>query len=211
MEPSKVLACAQRLQAIAQAGLEYATSAYDLERYQEVRTLSARLLEELTDEPYEKIIQLFASETGYQTPKVDIRAVVFRGVDQILLVKEKVDQGRWTLPGGWADVGYTPFEVAVKEAREETGLMVRPIRLLALLDKRKHTHPLQFWYVYKAFIRCEVEGGELAPDTTETAGARWFRRDELPNLELSTDRVTHSQLATLFQFAEDPDLPAICD
>jgi ADP-ribose pyrophosphatase YjhB (NUDIX family) len=132
-------------------------------------------------------------------------------VDQILLVKVKVDQGRWTLPGGWADVGYTPFEAAVKEAREETGLIVRPIRLLALLDKRKHTHPLQFWYVYKAFILCEVEGGELAPDTTETSGARWFRRDELPNLELSTDRVTHSQLATLFRFAEDPDLPAISD
>jgi ADP-ribose pyrophosphatase YjhB (NUDIX family) len=211
MEPSKVLACAQRLQAIAQAGLAYATSAYDLERYQEVRTLSARLLEGLTDEPYEKIMRAFASEDGYQTPKVDVRAVLFQGIDRILLVQEKSDQGRWTLPGGWADVGYTPFEVAVKEAREEAGLIVRPIRLLALLDKRKHTHPLQFWYVYKAFIRCEVEGGELAPDTTETAGARWFRRDELPDLELSTDRVTQSQLTTLFRFAESPDLPTICD
>lgn len=211
MEPSKVLACVQRLQAIAQSGIEYATTAYDLERYQEVRTLSARLLEELTDEPYEKIIRVFASETGYQTPKVDIRAVLFRATDEILLVKEKVDQGRWTLPGGWADVGYTPFEVAVKEAQEETGLIVRPVRLLALLDKRKHTHPLQPWYVYKAFIRCEVEGGELVQETNETAGAHWFRRDELSNLELSTDRVTESQLVTLFQFAENPDLPAMCD
>jgi ADP-ribose pyrophosphatase YjhB (NUDIX family) len=211
MEPSKVLACAQRLQAIAQAGLEYAATAYDLERYQEVRTLSARLLEDLTDEPYEKIIRLFASETGYQTPKVDIRAVLFRGTDQILLVREKVDRGRWTLPGGWADVGYTPFEVAVKEAQEETGLIVRPVRLLALLDKRKHTHPLQPWYVYKAFILCEVEGGELEQETIETAGARWFRKDELSDLDLSTDRVTEPQLATLFQFAENPDLPALCD
>src|SRR5271165_2342655 len=211
MEPSKVLACAQRLQAIAQAGIEYATTAYDVERYQEVRTLSARLIEELTDEPYEKIIRVFASETGYQTPKVDIRAVIFRGTDEILLVKEIVDQGRWTLPGGWADVGYTPFEVAVKEAQEETGLIVRPVRLLALLDKRKHTHPLQPWYVYKAFIRCEVEGGELVQETMETAGAHWFRRDELSNLELSTDRVTQSQITTLFRFAENPDLPAMCD
>lgn len=211
MEPSKVLACAQRLQAIAQTGLEYAASPYDLDRYQEVRTLSTRLLEELTDEPYEKIIRLFASDDGYQTPKVDVRAVLFQGTDQILLIQEKVDLGKWTLPGGWADVGYTPFEVAVKEAREEAGLIVRPIRLLALLDKRKYTHPLQAWYVYKAFIRREVEGGELATDTMETAGARWFRRDELPNLELSTDRVTQSQLTTLFRFAENPDLPTICD
>ncbi|MGA7412889.1 MAG: NUDIX hydrolase [Bryobacteraceae bacterium] len=211
MEPSKLLLCIQRLQAIAQSGIEYATNAYDLERYQEVRTLSARLLEELTDEPYEKIIRVFASETGYQTPKVDIRAVLFRGIDEILLVKEKLDQGRWTLPGGWADVGCTPFEVAVKETQEEAGLIVRPMRLLALLDKRKHTHPLQPWYVYKVFIRCEVEGGELLQETAETEGARWFRRDELSSLELSTDRVTQSQLITLFRFAENPDLAAICD
>ena len=137
MKPGKLLACAQRLQAIAQTGIEYATNAYDLERYQEVRSLSASLLAELTDEPYEKIMRVFASETGYQTPKVDIRAVLFRGTDEILLVKEKLDQGRWTLPGGWADVGSTPFEVAVKETREEAGLIVRPVRLLALLDKTR--------------------------------------------------------------------------
>jgi ADP-ribose pyrophosphatase YjhB (NUDIX family) len=211
MEPSKLLVCAQRLQALAQAGLAYATNAYDLERYEEVRALSATLLQELTDEPIEKIIRVFASETGYQTPKVDIRAVLFRGTDEILLVKEKVDQGRWTLPGGWADVGHTPFEVAVKETYEETGLVVRAVRLLALLDKRAHSHPPQPWYVYKVFIRCEVEGGELAQETSETSGARWFHRDELSGLELSTDRVTEPQLMTLFGFAENPDLPAICD
>ncbi len=211
MEPGKLLACAQRLQAIAQTGIEYATNAYDLERYQEVRTLSARLLAELTDEPYEKIMRVFASETGYQTPKVDIRAVLFRGTEEILLVKEKLDQGRWTLPGGWADVGSTPFEVAVKETREEAGLIVRPVRLLALLDKREHSHPPQPWYVYKAFILCEVEGGELVQETMETAGAHWFHRDELSSIDLSTDRITQTQLATLFRFAENPDLPALCD
>src|ERR1019366_2079572 len=136
MEPSRLLMHAQRLQAIAQAGIAYAPTAYDLERYQEIRALSVNLLQELTDEPYEKIIRVFASESGYQTPKVDVRAVLFRGEDDILLVKEKIDRGKWTLPGGWADVGYTPFEVAVKEVREETGLRVRALRLLALYDKR---------------------------------------------------------------------------
>jgi ADP-ribose pyrophosphatase YjhB (NUDIX family) len=202
---------AQRLQALAQAGLAYATSPYDVERYQEIRSISTLLLQELTEEPLEKIIRVFASEDGYQTPKVDIRAVLLRQGPEILLIREKIDKGRWTLPGGWADVGYTPFEVAVKEAYEETGLIVEPVRLLALFDKRKHPHPPQPWYVYKAFIQCEVNGGALVQDTPETTGARWFRQDELPGIQLSTDRITESQLDTIFKLASDPTSPALCD
>jgi ADP-ribose pyrophosphatase YjhB (NUDIX family) len=142
---------------------------------------------------------------------VDVRAVLFRGENEILLVQEKIDQNRWTLPGGWADVGYTPYEVAVKEAQEETGLLVRPVRLLALLDKKKHSHPAQPWYVYKVFIQCEIEEGELQQETAETAGAGWFRQDELSTLELSMDRITVSQLEALFPFATNPNLPALCE
>ncbi len=211
MEPTNLLQHAQRLQAIAQAGLAYTTNAYDMARYEEIRSISVKLLQELTDEPHEKIIRSFASETGYQTPKVDVRAVLFRGEQEILLVKEKDDEGRWTLPGGWADIGYSPFEVAMKEAEEETGLRVRAVRLLALYDKRKHPHPPQPWYVYKAFVQCEIEGGELAQETAETMGAEWFRVEQLPSLALSTDRVTESQLRTLFRFASNPSLPALCD
>jgi hypothetical protein len=94
MEPSKLLLQAQRLQAIAQAGIAYATTAYDLERYEEIRGISVSLLQELTDEPREKIIRTFASESGYQTPKVDVRAVLFRGAAEILLVK-----AAWRLGG----------------------------------------------------------------------------------------------------------------
>jgi ADP-ribose pyrophosphatase YjhB (NUDIX family) len=208
---ARLLAYAQRLQALAQAGIAYSTNAYDLERFQEIRLLSANLLEELTDEPYEKILRVFTSETGYQTPKVDIRAVVFRGDDEILLVQEKIDGNKWTLPGGWADVGCTPSEVAVKETREETGLTVKPVRLLAVFDKREHSHPPQPWYVYKLFIRCQVDGGALLDETIETSGARWFHRHQVSTLPLSTDRVTLSQLETLFAFANNPDLPALCD
>jgi ADP-ribose pyrophosphatase YjhB (NUDIX family) len=211
MEATELLACAQRLQAIAQSGLTYATSAYDTERYEEVRALSVQLLTALTDEPIDKIIRVFASESGYQTPKVDVRAVIFGERGKLLLVREKIDGGRWTLPGGWADIGYTPFEVAAKEALEETGLVVKPDRLLALWDKSKHPHPPQPSYAYKAFIRCHIVGGSLLPETSETAGAGWFGKDELGALDLSTDRVTHSQLMTLFRFAEQPDLPVLCD
>lgn len=211
MKPHQLLAHAQRLQALAQAGLAYTTNLYDRERYEEIRAISVSLLEELTEEPLEKIVRVFASEDGYQTPKVDIRAVLVREGPEILLVREKLDGGRWTLPGGWADVGYTPYEVAAKEAYEETGLTVQPSRLLALFDKRKHPHPPQPWYIYKAFIQCEVIGGSILQDTQETIGARWFRIDELQSIELSTDRTTASQLETIFRLVSDPHLPALCD
>jgi len=211
MTPTRLLAVAQRLQAIAQAGITYHPDGYDLERYEEVRDLAALLLEEVSDEPHEKIVRAFASETGYPTPKVDVRAVLFRARDEILLVRERADQDRWTLPGGWADVGCSPFEAAAKEAREETGLIVRPVRLLALLDKRRHPHPPHPWHVYKAFIQCEIEGGELQEATPETSGARWFRPEELPGLDLSVERVTLSQLQGMLPFAGDRSLPALCD
>lgn len=205
------LGIAQRLQALAQAGLAYSPNAFDAERYEEVQALSMRLMAGLTGEPVTQLHALFAGEIGYPTPKVDIRAVLFRGCDEVLLVQEKLDGNRWSLPGGWADVGYTPFEVAVKEVNEETGLSTQAVRLLALLDKKQHAHPPQPWYVYKAFVRCRVVGGELQADTVETARARWVHRTELPTLALSTDRVTQAQLERLFAFAHEPDLPTWCD
>ena len=213
MQTPDWLATAQRLQALAQTGLEYTTNPFDAERYEEIRAISVRMVAELAAEPLAlaKIANLFASETGYQTPKVDVRAVLFRGTDEVLLVRETLDGSRWTLPGGWADVGLTPFEVAEKEAHEETGLRVRAVRLLALLDKKRHPHPPQPWYVYKCFVRCEVVGGDLLAATAETTGARWVRESEIPHLNLSVDRTTASQLTTLFEFARQPDNPTLCD
>ncbi len=211
MEPSQLLLHAQRLQALAQAGLAYTTNSYDRERYEEIRAISVMLLQELTDEPLEKIVRVFASEDGYQTPKVDIRAVVLREGPEVLLVQEKLDSDKWTLPGGWADVGFTPFEVAAKETHEETGLLVKPVRLLALFDKRKHPHPPQPWYVYKAFVQCQVVGGALIQETQETVGARWFQKHELASIQMSTDRVTASQLDTILKLASDPKSFTLCD
>jgi ADP-ribose pyrophosphatase YjhB (NUDIX family) len=205
------LRLAQRLQALAQAGLMYSQSIFDTERYTEIQALSLELMASLTGQPAALLHTLFAEETGYPTPKVDVRAVLFRGTDEILLVQEKLDDNRWSLPGGWADVGYTPFEVAVKETREETGLETEAVRLLALFDKKQHPHPPQPWYIYKAFVLCRVVGGALQTDTVETADVRWVHRAELAQLALSTDRVTHSQLLQMLEFASQPDLPTLCD
>ena len=140
-----------------------------------------------------------------------MRAVVLRDGRDVLLVRESLDKGKWTLPGGWADIGYTPFEAAAKEVLEEAGLIVKPLRLLALFDKRKHSHPPEPWYVYKAFIHCEVQGGSLLQKTLETAGARWFRQDELSSVELSIDRTTTSQLETVVGLALRGGAITLCD
>lgn len=171
------LEMAKRLQSVAQAGLEYTENKYDIDRYQQIRSLSLEIMQQFTGMELEKLVGVFASEKGYQTPKVDVRGVVFRG-DRILLVKETIDD-RWSVPGGWADIGLTPFEVARKEVREESGLIVRPLRLLAVLDKRHHAHPPDLFHIYKIFILCEETGGELAGgmETTETG---FFGPDEFP-------------------------------
>ncbi|QDA59896.1 NUDIX hydrolase [Hymenobacter jejuensis] len=212
MQNTDWLSVAQRLQSLAQAGLAYSHNLYDTERYEELRALSVEIMARLTDEPVEKLTALFASETGYQTPKVDVRAVLFRGTDEILMVQEKIDGDRWTLPGGWADIGYSPSETAVKEAYEETGLHTQAVRLLALFDKRLHPHPKpEPWYIYKCFILCHITGGEVLANTAETSGCRWVHESEITALPLSVDRVTVSQLRTLFEFARQPEKPTLCD
>lgn len=193
MESAQLLEYIKRIQAIAQAGLTYAENGYDIERYEELRMIALEMLEKLTNEPIEKLTKLFAQEIGYQTPKVDIRAVIFEE-DKILMVKENHDQC-WSLPGGWADVGYSPGEVAVKEVKEEAGLDVSPLRILAILDKKFHPHPPSPYHTYKVFILCSVIGGKLQKGM-ETNDVRYFSLNELP--VLSEERITHSQLETLF-------------
>ncbi len=204
MQNTNLLAIAKRLQSLAQAGIFYSEDKpFDHERYQEVSDLSVQILRELTDEPIEKISKLFTQERdGYQTPKVDIRAVVFNESGEILMVKEKVD-GCWSLPGGWADVGYTPAEVAVKEVQEETGLAVKTVRLLAVLDKRNHPHPPEGWYVYKIFILCEKIGGEIVENTTETSDIQYFSLENIPSL--SEPRNVFSQIQLMFEYRDNPE------
>jgi ADP-ribose pyrophosphatase YjhB (NUDIX family) len=197
---------AKKLQSIAQAGLEYGADKYDLERYQMIRDISVNIMRHYTNAPKEKVIDLFASETGYQTPKVDVRGVVFRD-DKILMVKEGVDE-KWTLPGGWADVGYSPFEIAEKEVYEEAGLKVKPVRLLTVLDKLKHAHPPDVYHVYKLFILCEDLGGEIKSGM-ETLDVKWVSRiDRLP---LSTPRITQEQINLMFNYLDNPEKEVMCD
>jgi ADP-ribose pyrophosphatase YjhB (NUDIX family) len=200
------LEIAKRIQAIAQSGLTFSEGKYDIERYNELREISVKMVSHLARSEPEIIREVFASETGYQTPKVDVRSVVFRN-GKILLVRETIDNC-WSLPGGWADIGYTPCEVAVKETYEESGFEVEPVRLLAVLDKGKHPHPSDIFHVYKIFILCKLIGGG-EKTSIETSEIGFFDRNHLP--ELSVPRNTESQIQLLFEFHDNPQKDVICD
>ncbi len=205
MEPNW-LSYIKRVHAIALTGLAYTTNCYDLERYEELKRISLQMLTEQSGMELPKIEALFTTETGYQTPKVDVRAVVFVD-DRILMVREKIDNC-WSLPGGWADVGYSPGEVAAKEVWEEAGLKIKPTRLLGVLDKKCHPHPPSPFHTYKIFMQCEITGGTLQPGM-ETSDARFFAKENLP--ELSTDRITASQINLIFESLNKTNLDPFFD
>jgi ADP-ribose pyrophosphatase YjhB (NUDIX family) len=196
----------KRLQAIAQDGLTYTKDDYDLGRYEQLRDLAAEILAAHSTGTLEEAGDLLALETGPATPKVDVRAVVFRE-GRILLVKEPGGAG-WSLPGGWADVGESPSEAASRETLEESGFKVKPVRLLAAYDRDRHGHPPIPYHVYKLVYLCEILD-EMPLSDVETDGARFFGEHELP--ELSVSRVTRAQISRFFEQYRDPARPADFD
>jgi ADP-ribose pyrophosphatase YjhB (NUDIX family) len=185
---------AAELQSIAQAGLTFCNERYDLDRYEKIRNIAVEILHEYTDIDHKKIRELFASETGYQTPKVDIRASVFKD-NKILLVKEKTD-GAWSLPGGWADVNTSVGESVVRECLEEAGATVKPKRIIAIHLGNKHNNPLFPYTIYKIFVECELIENCFI-ENTETIEAGFFEIDKLP--ELSIHRNNPDQIKMCFE------------
>jgi len=196
---------ARELQAIAQTGLAFSRDPYDRERYEALRALAAKMFAARTDAPAERIAALFAGESGYATPKIDVRAAVFDARERLLMVRETSDGGRWTLPGGWADVNRTAAENAVKEALEESGYAVRVLKLAALWDRTRQRHPAGLFSCAKVFFVCEPIGG-AATTSHETSEVGWFAEADLPQ-DLSLARVLPRQLARMFAHWRDPALP----
>jgi len=201
------LAYATRLQALAQDGLMYAQNPFDHERYASIQQIAAEIMAAVSDSPIDRIAGLFSEQAGYATPKVDVRGVVFRD-DEVLLVQERSDEG-WTLPGGWADPGDTPAAAVEREIREESGYTARAVRLLAVYDRATQGHqPPHPFSIYKLFFLCELTGGEPT-SSSETAAVQFWPVDGLP--PLSVARVTDRQIRHLHGLAARPDLPADFD
>jgi ADP-ribose pyrophosphatase YjhB (NUDIX family) len=197
---------AQRLLAIAQNGLTYSLSAYDTERYEEVRKIGLELLAAGSGADIEELRGAFVMERGYATPKVDVRGAAFRD-GRILLVRERED-GRWSLPGGWADIGQSPAECVEREILEESGFKAKAVKLIAVLDRDRHGHPPIPFHAYKLFFLCELTGGSAAA-REETTEVGFFGPDEIPALSLT--RLVPDQIRMAFRYAMDPSLPTRFD
>lgn len=209
MEP-KWLVWARRMQALAQTGLAFTRDKYDRERFEALLDLAAEVMAAHGDTPADQIKGLFAAQTGYATPKVDVRGAAFRD-GRILMVRESMDQDRWTLPGGWADVNDSPAECVRREVLEESGFQVRVTKLAAVWDRAKHAHtPPYPFHIYKMFFICEVVGGSPAAATLETNGVAFFGPDEVP-ADLSLGRTLPWQVQRMFAHAADPSLPTDFD
>jgi ADP-ribose pyrophosphatase YjhB (NUDIX family) len=204
---NELITLAQRIRALSQTGLCYSHNEYEIERCKELVEISNRITAVVSGVQEEEIEACYLPVKEYVTPKVDVRAVVFNEKDEILLVREKMD-GRWALPGGWADVGFTPKEVAVKETREESGLEVRAVRLLAIMDKRCHAHPASPFYVYKFFILCERLGGTFT-EAFDILDRGFFALDQLPPLSL--DRILPEQIRLMDELRRHPEMPVYLD
>ena len=149
----------------------------------------------------DELLELSAAQFGYATPKVDVRGVVFRE-SKLLFVRENTDGGRWTLPGGWADVNESPSEATVREVREESGFETRAVKLLALYDRDRQGHvPPYPFHIYKIFFLLELIGGSATP-SIETSEVAFFGEHEVP--ELSVARVTYDEIRRFFAWQRNP-------
>ena len=207
MTETQWLVWVRALQSIAQNGLAYSTNPFDIERFEQIRQIAAQIAEAYSGVTADRLEGLFGGEEGYATPKVDVRGAVFQD-DAILLVRENMDAGRWTLPGGWADVSDTPSEAVEREIREESGYEAKAVHLAAVYDRNRRGHPAFYFSIYKLFFICELTGGAAAT-SLETGGAAFFKEDALP--ELSLGRVTPQEIHMLFAHQRDPSLPTEFD
>lgn len=189
----KWLEWAVELQSIAQGALYYCKDKFDIERFERIREIAAEMISYKSDIPIEKVKDLFCNEIGYQTPKIDTRAAIFKD-DKILLVKES--NGTWSLPGGWVDVDLSVKENIVKEVKEEAGLDVITDKIIAVQDREKHNLPIYAYKVCKIFILCTVIGGKFEKNI-ETTESNYFNINELPSL--ATEKNNEEQIKMCFE------------
>jgi len=198
-----------KLAALAQDGLTYAASDYDLDRYQQVSRLAAELLSALSGRPAAELAVELGRDSGYATPKIDVRGVIFDDRERVLLMREKID-GRWSLPGGWADPGDAPSAAVTREILEETGYHSSAVKLIACWDRDLQGNPPPLpVHVYKLFFLCRRDGAVQPPAALETLAVGWFGLGALPPLSLG--RVNHRQLGRALAHHRDPSLPTEFD
>lgn len=208
MDQKRLLALARQLHGLGRTGQHFGADVYDRERYEEIERIAAELLAAGAGVVAETLRGDWAAETGYVTPKIDVRGAVFRATDmQVLMVRETQD-GLWTLPGGWVDVNDSPSGAIRREIEQEAGFQVRVVKLAALYDRNAHGHPPSVFHSWKAFFLCEISGGQ-ARGSHETDAVDFFPLDQLP--PMSIGRCTEEQVRRMHVHWQRRELPTDFD
>ncbi len=198
-----------KLSALAQDGLTYGADEYDLDRYRQMSRLAAELLSIVSGQPADELAMELGRDVGYATPKIEVRGVIFDDDERVLLMREKID-GRWSVPGGWADPGDPPSAAVTREILEESGYPSSAVKLIACWDRELQGNPPPLLvHVYKLFFLCRRDGAAQPPAALETLDVGWFGLGELPPLSLG--RVNHRQLERALAHHRDPSLPTEFD
>jgi ADP-ribose pyrophosphatase YjhB (NUDIX family) len=204
---SNWLAWAREIEALAEAGYTFASNPYERERSIRLRQIAAEIIAQYSQLDEVDVLEAFAAQPGYVTPKVDVRGAVFRD-EKLLMVREAMD-GRWTLPGGWADVGETPSRAVEREVLEEAGLMVRARKVVGVYDANRYEGKLPLFHAYKLVFLCTYESGEPGVNF-ETTEAAFFAADDLPE-RLSSFRTTPKHLEDVLAAHLDPAAETVFD
>lgn len=196
---------AREIFSLSQAGLTYSKNEFDIERYKRLQEISAEIIASQSELSRESVLGSFSMQAGYITPKIDVRGAVVRE-DKVLLIQERMD-GRWAMPGGWADLGNAPASVAEREVREESGYRVKAEKVIAVIDANR-IEPMEFYHAFKIIFLCRLLDGE--PRTShETMAVDFFAMDNLP--PLSVYRTNQEMLREVFEHIKDPGRPAAFD
>lgn len=204
--PPRWLEWAREIQALAQTGYHYAENDFQRERNQRLLEIAAQIVNANSGIPYEPLSGLFKAQTGYATPRVDVRGAVFRNA-KLLMVRERSDGG-WTLPGGWADVGDVPSHSAEREVREEAGFEVRTRKVIGVYDANRIS-PLELFHAFKIVFLCDLIGGSPTP-SNETSEVAFFGLDEVPQ-GLSGERTQLRHIQDAFHAFKDPHAETVFD
>lgn len=199
LRPPKWIEWAREIFSLSQAGLAYSKNEFDIERYKRLQEITAEMIERQSEFSKESALESFSMQAGYSTPKIDVRGAVVRD-DKILLIQERMD-GKWAMPGGWADLGNAPASVAEREVWEESGYRVQAEKVVAVLDANR-IEPMEFYHAFKIIFLCRLIDGEPRL-SHETMAVDFFDWNELP--PLSMHRTNESMLQEVFAHVKDPN------
>jgi len=201
----KWLDWAQEIFSLSQSGITYSGNQYDIERFKRLQEITAEIIASQSEISKETVLKSFSMQAGYITPKIDVRGAVIRD-NKILLIQERAD-GKWAMPGGWADLGNTPASVAEREVWEESGFRVKAEKVVAVMDANR-IQPMEFYHAYKIIFLCKLLDGEPRI-SYETLAVEFFDPNNLP--PLSTYRTNEDMLREVFAHVKNPDLPTAFD